>query len=111
MKTPETSEIGVRRAELAAVLDGHRSKMGIGRQVPGAPCFPQQITKNRPVLFSGMKDSNNRLTQPSLDDGNGLVGGKWLRKDSPIRRYPQKSKQDNPGQRDRFLAIQRRLKP
>jgi len=67
MQTWETTEVPVSRAELALVLNGESSQVGVRRQVAGGAKSFQEVKNDRGMASARCQDDHLGLGKPGAD--------------------------------------------
>jgi len=92
----KTSEIRIRRRQIASVFYCKRSEMCVSNQVGhGLPISEHQL-KYGPMFLGRANDPCTRLVQPALDTGESLFEGERMFEDPRIGPYPNECRQDRP---------------
>lgn len=80
----KSCEVGIGRAEHAAMLDGQRGQVGVRHQIAPCPAVREHLLKNHPVPLRGLNEAGARLVHPALHSCHGLGEREAMVKDAGI---------------------------
>jgi hypothetical protein len=107
----ETSEVPIRRHQLAAALDRERAEVGVGDEVPSSVSRATQLLEQRPVALPGSDRHGVRNGAQGGSEREGFVDRRREIEDARMRRDPHETRQDELGDTEGFVRRDRRLEP
>jgi len=107
----EPGKIAVGRAEFRPALDGERSEMRVGRQIPGRSGVGQQAAEETPVFVARVEYHDRLLHQPSINCCQRLIRRQRIRKNLRMGGDSEKTQEHHPRQRHGFVGRERAFEP